>query len=117
MVNTGFYDVATRKAGERRAEKLAEFERKKRRLEELQIDMSTPPKYGANGATQQDNKNAWIRVGNMNPLFCEPVSVNWDFSHSKKVEDEHSVLEKSELFQFGSCHQVCHYNIYWRTVF
>lgn len=44
MVNTGFYDVATRKAGERRAEKLADFERKKRRLEELQIDMSSPPK-------------------------------------------------------------------------
>jgi hypothetical protein len=37
MVYTGFYDVATRKAGERRAERDAEFERKKRRLEELNI--------------------------------------------------------------------------------
>jgi hypothetical protein len=41
MVYTGFYDVATRKAGERRAERDAEFERKKRRLEELNIVIPT----------------------------------------------------------------------------
>lgn len=40
MVNTGFYGVATRKAGERRAEKEADYERKLRRLEELKIDMT-----------------------------------------------------------------------------
>ena len=39
MVNTGFYNVATRKAGERQAERDIEFERKKKRLAELQIEI------------------------------------------------------------------------------
>lgn len=41
MINTGFYTVATRKAGERRYQKELEFERKKARLAELQIDIPT----------------------------------------------------------------------------
>jgi hypothetical protein len=44
MENTGFYDVALRKAGERRAEKTEDYERKKRRMEELNINISTPSK-------------------------------------------------------------------------
>ena len=42
MLNTGFYDVATRKAGERQAVRDDEFERKKKRMEELNIKIVAP---------------------------------------------------------------------------
>jgi hypothetical protein len=37
MLNTGFYDVALRKAGERQSESDVEFQRKMKRMQELNI--------------------------------------------------------------------------------
>lgn len=41
MVNTGFYFYATRKAGERKAEKNQDYQRKIDRLKELNINVDT----------------------------------------------------------------------------
>lgn len=37
MINTGFYDIALRKEAERRAERLNDEERRKKRMQELNI--------------------------------------------------------------------------------
>lgn len=37
MIKTGFYDIALRKEAERREERLSEVERRKKRMEELNI--------------------------------------------------------------------------------
>ena len=38
MIKTGFYDIVTRKEGERRVERILEGEKRKKKLQQLDID-------------------------------------------------------------------------------
>ncbi len=60
MVKTGFYEIVTRKEGERRAEALAEQERQLRRMRELNI------KVGGVGAGQAIGNSSNSNSSNSN---------------------------------------------------